>query len=188
MPNKTATDALLADCEPYFLDGVHTIAEIVRRTQEIVHDAVNRNWSLLVDGLGFPDGRIVCRDFCDPDKVQKVKPTEGISIGVSLKITDVVEAGFYRYWEPNERPGVTAYIWIKGTGINELSRALDNFPDAWPDPEDAWSSETKRNGAYNLLRELSDSEIIRPDSVLDELIIYFISLLTKVGGLEKFLK
>jgi hypothetical protein len=81
MAKKSANDALLAECEPYFPDGVRTIAQFARHTQETVRAAVDKLRDSLVKALGFPDD-IPLLDYWDPDKLQKVKPTDGIYIGV----------------------------------------------------------------------------------------------------------
>ncbi|MGA2186343.1 MAG: hypothetical protein ABSH47_25285 [Bryobacteraceae bacterium] len=189
MAKKTSTDALLADCEPYFLDGVQTIAEFVRRTHEILQMAVDRHWDPLVEGLGSPKD-LLPRDYSIPDKLQKAKPGEEIELGVCLKIPNVLEACFSRYWQPGERPGIRACIYgLGGKKLGALGAAIDNdlkeYP--WPEPEEAWDSEADSNG-YWFWRELSDSEVSQLDSLLDELITYFIDLLAKVGGVRKFLK
>jgi hypothetical protein len=189
MAKKTSIDALLADCEPYFLDGVQTIAEFVRRTQEIVQAAVDRHRDPLLEALKAPKDA-AWRGYCLPDKLQKTTPGGEIRVGVCLKIPDVLEAGFCRYWEPGERPGIFAYIFGLGSNrLGALGKVIDNDLDdyPWPEPEGAWDSEVDTYGYY-FWRELSDSDLGQLDSLLDELITYFINLLAKVGGVQKFLK
>ena len=76
MAKKTAYDAFLAECEPYFLDGVHTIGQFAQRTQEIVREAVDRHWDSFVEALGFTEDEIALLDYWDPDRLQRAKPTD----------------------------------------------------------------------------------------------------------------
>jgi hypothetical protein len=98
MAKKTAYDAFLTECEPYFLDGAHTIAQFAQRTQAIVRKAVEHRWDSLVEALGFTENEATLVDYCDPDKLQKAKSTDGVSLGVKIKVSDLFEAGIYKYW------------------------------------------------------------------------------------------
>jgi hypothetical protein len=188
MAKKTAYDALLAECEPYFLDGVHTISRFAERTQEIVREAVDRQWDLLVEALGFTEDEIALLDYWDPVKLQRAKPTDGISVGVKLKVSDLFEAAIYRYWVVEEKAtGIEVWTWIKGRArLDQLSKALDDA-DVFPEPDDPWDSSTSSTGTYYLTRELEESEIGDLDLRLDEFITYYIGLVTKAGGVKNFL-
>ena len=115
--------ALLAECEPYFLDGVHTISRFAERTQEIVREAVDRQWDSLVEALDFTEDEIALLDYWDPVKLQRAKPTDGISVGVKLKVSDLFEAAIYRYWVVEEKAtGIEVWTWIKGRArLDQLS-------------------------------------------------------------------
>ena len=98
MANKVAHDVLLAECEPYFLDGVHTIVHVAQRTQELVREAVERHLGPLVKALGFSSDEISLSDYWNPDKLQRTKPIDAICIGVKLKVSDLFEGYIDRYW------------------------------------------------------------------------------------------
>ena len=185
MTRQKETDTFLADCEPYFLDGVQTIAEFVRRTQQIIHSAVDRHLDAMVKALGFPAIDIRVRDFEVPVKLQSAAPADPIQIGVCLKISDVVEAGFFRNWEPNEKPRICAYVWLARTKLDKLGKAISDFPEPWPEPVSAWDLEI--NGRCWVWRTLSEPDLTQIGSLFDELIIYFANLLAKVGGVQNFL-
>ena len=191
MAKKSADDALLAECEPYFPDGVRTIAQFARHTQEVVRAAVDKHWASLVEALGLPEDDITLLDYWCPDKLQKAKPTDEICIGVKLKVSDLFEAGIYRYWEVEDEKatGIDAYTWIKGrTKLDQLSKAIDDLPDAPPEPEGSWEFFTGTNGTFFIRRVLGDADIGQLDLRLDELITYYIRLLTNIGGMQKYLK
>lgn len=187
MTKKTARDAFLADCEPYFLDAVHTIVEFARRTQEIVGEAVDRHRGPLFQALGFPEDEVVRSDYSWPDKLQKTKPTDGLNLGTKLKVSDRLETAIYRYWEGEEKKtGICAWIWIKGRrDLEGFRKAIDSVP--FPESDDVWDEDFESGGGYSVWRELKDSEIAQLASKLDEFIEYYIHLLTEIGGARKFL-
>ena len=61
------------------------------------------------------------------------------------------------------------------------------MPDEPPGPADSWSFDTGRTGTYFIVRELGESEIGELNLRLDELIVYYIGLLTNVGGVQRFI-
>jgi hypothetical protein len=187
MAKRTADDALLADCEPYFLDGVLTIARFAQRTQQLVRKTVDRHWDSLVEALGFQEDEISLLDYWDPDKFQKVLPNDGACIGVKFKVSNLVEGGFYRYWEVEEKStGIEAYLWIKvRSKLDQLGKEIDGVPDEPPGPRDSWDFYTSNIGTYFMRHELGESEIGELDLRLDELVAYYISVMTKVGGVKK---
>jgi hypothetical protein len=189
MAKKTAYDAFLAECEPFFLDGVHTIAQFAQRTQEIVRDAVDRRWASLVEALGFTKDETALLNYWEPDKLQRAEPTDGISVGVKFKVPNLFEAGIYRYWIVEEKAtGIEAWTWIKRrTQLDRLSKELDDAEAAFPEPDDSWNSSTNSIGTYFITRKLEQSEISQLDVRLDEFLTYYIDLVTKVGGVKKFL-
>lgn len=189
MGKKTAYDAFLAECEPYFLDGVHTIAEFARRTQEIVREAVERRRVLLVEALSFTEGEIALLEYWYPDKLQRAKPTDDIWGGVKFKVTNVFEAAIYRYWVVEEKAtGIEAWTWIKGRAkLDQLGKELDGSDYEFPEPSDSWDSSISGMGTYYITRKLKESEIGELDLRLDEFITYYIGLVAKVGGVKKFL-
>jgi hypothetical protein len=186
---KTTYDAFLAECEPYFLDGVHTVARFAQRTQEIVRDAVEGRWASLVRALGFTEDEIALLNYWEPDKLQRAEPTDNICIGMKFKVSNLFEARIYRYWIVEEKAtGIEAYTWIKGrTQLDQLSKEMDDADAAFPEPEDSWDSSTSSIGTYFISRKLEQSEISQLDVRLDEFITYYIELVTKVGGAKKFL-
>lgn len=186
MANRVAQDGFLADCEPYFLDGVHTIAQFAQRTQEIVREAVERHWSQLVNALGFSEDEVNLLDYYNPDKLQRVKPADVICLGVKLKVSNVFEAAIYRYWTIEEKhTGIEAYTWIKDRKkLDQLGKKMDDLPDAPPGPEDAWDFDQDNTGYY-ITRWLGKSEVGEIDARLDELISYYITLMTKAGGAKR---
>jgi hypothetical protein len=185
MTKKTARDAFLADCEPYFLDAVHTIAEFARRTQEIVGEAVDRHRGPLCQALGFPEDEVVRSDYSWPDKLQKTKPTDELDLGTKLKVPDRLETAIYRYWWGEEKKtGICAWIRIK-VDIEGFRKAIGNVP--FPESDDLWDEEFESGGVYYLWLVLKDSEITQLVSKLDEFIEYYIHLLTEIGGVRKFL-
>jgi hypothetical protein len=190
MKKRTTGDPLLAECEPYFLDGVHTIAEFARRTQDVVWEAVDRHWGPLLKALGFSEKEVARSDYCWPDKLQKATPTDAISLGARLKASDLLDMAIYRYWVVEEKQtGIEAHIWIKGREkLDRLGTAINDLPDPFPPPEDSWDSGPWSSGTYFIQRVLAKPEIAQLDSRLDELVSYFIHLLTKAGGARKFLK
>jgi hypothetical protein len=189
MARRTTDDGLLVECEPYFLDGVHTIARFSQRTQEIVREAVNRHWDSLVEALGFAYDEVSLVDYCYPDKLQKAKPTDEVNLGVKIKFSDVFEAAIYRYWEVDEKSsGIAIWTWVnRRTTLDRLSTEIDNLPDEPPGPADTWSFDTGSNGTYFIVRELGESEIGELNLRLDELVAYYIGLVTNVGGVQKFI-
>jgi hypothetical protein len=189
MPTTTSPDTFLVDCEPYFLDGAQVIAEIARRNQALVRKVVERHWDPLVEALGFPEDDLVLLDYWEPNKFQKVNPTDGISLGVKLKVSDCFEAGIYRYWVVEEKEtGIAAYTWIKGREkLEQLSKKIDDA-DAFPEPDDSWYSDTNSLGTYSIYRVFEEAETGELDIRLEELITYYIRLIAKVGGVKKFLK
>ena len=151
---------------------------------------MDKHWNPLVEALEFPEEDITLLDYWNPDKFQKVKPTDGIRIGVRLKVSDLFEAGIYRYWEVEDEKatGIDSYTWIKGrTKLDQLSKAIDDLPDAPPEPEDSWEFCNGTNGTYFISRVLGDADISQLDLRLDELITYYIRLLTNIGGVQKYL-
>jgi hypothetical protein len=189
MARKTANGKFLTECEPYFLDSVHTIAQFAQRTQEIVREAVEHRWDALVVALGFPGDKVSLVDYCYPDKLQKAKPTEEVNLGVKVKCSNVFEAGIYRYWDVGDRStGIAIWMWVnRRTALDRLGKAIDNLPDEPPGPPDSWSFLTHGNGTYFIVRELGEVEIGELDLRLDELIVYYIGLLTNVGGVKECL-
>lgn len=149
---------------------------------------MDRHLDSLVEALGFTEDEIALLDYWDPDKLQKTKPTDGISIGVKFKVSDLFEAAIYRYWIVEEKAtGIEAWTWIKGRArLDRLSKALDDA-DAFPEPNAPWDSSTSSTGTYFLTRELEGSEIADFDLQLDEFITYYINLATKAGGVKRFL-
>ena len=189
MARTNARDTLLAECEPYFLDGVHTIAQIAQRTQSIVRQAVERYWDKLAEAFRLPVDQIALVDYSEPDKLQKAKPTDGIYLGVKAKFSNVFEAAVYRYWEVAEKAsGVGVFTWVKGrTKLDQLGTEIDDVPDEPAGPADSWTFDTWDNGTYYFHRKLGEVEIGDFDVRLDELITYYIGVMTKVGGVKKFL-
>lgn len=189
MANRTAHDALLAECEPYFLDGVHTIAQFAQRTQELVREAVERQWDPLVQALGFSDDEIALVDYWYPDRLQRAKPTDNVCLGVKLKVSGVFQAVIYRYWVVDEKAtGFEAYTWVKGrTRLDRLSKAIDDVPDEPPGPADSWEFDTYDDGTYSISRDLGALELGELDLRLDEFIACYIRVMTKVGGVKRFL-
>ncbi len=188
MAKRTGPDPLLAECESYFLDGVLTAAAFAQRTQELVSGAVERHKAALAKALGFPEDEITVVDYCDPDKLQKTKPDELLYLGAKLKFSNVFESAIYRYWGVDEKPGIAFWIWIKPrTALHRLTRELDSLPDEPPGPADFWDFEKASSGTYYASRDLAESDIGELDLRLDELIAYYILLVTKAGGVQKFL-
>ncbi len=185
----TVREDFLADCEPYFLDAAHTIAQFAQRNQEIVRRAVEQRWNGLVSSLGFEKGEVDLLDYWVPDKLQKAKPMDEIGLGVKLKVADRFEGGIYRYRAVEERDtGVAAYTWIKGRSrLDQLSKQIDNLPDSPPAPEDAWDFATSSYGSYFITRSLNEIELHDLDTRIEELIAYYSSLMTKLGGVKRFL-
>jgi hypothetical protein len=70
--------------------------QFARRTREVVREAVDRHGDALVGALGFTEDEITFLDYWDPDKLQRAKPTDGISVGVKLKVSDLFEVAIYR--------------------------------------------------------------------------------------------
>jgi hypothetical protein len=188
MRNIEAEDQLLIDCEPYFLDGVITIAEIVRRTQRTVSDAVERHRSALVKAMGFLEDDISVVDYFSPDKLQKAIPEQSVFVGVKLKASAVAETALFRYWgSGTDGAGIGAYIWIKGRqNMDRLATAINDLPDE-PEPKQSWSYETGSDGSYWIFRVLGASEIPEINARLSELITFCIQWLTAVGGARHFL-
>lgn len=189
MSKRTTQDALLAECEPYFLDGVRTIAQFAQRTQEIVRDAVERHWEPLVGALHFPEDRITLVDYWQPDKLQKAKSADdGVFIGVKLKVSDVFKAGVYRYWDDDAATGIGVYTWIKGRAkLDQLGKEIDDLPDLPPPPTDSWIFDTWDSGTYYFHRNLAEFGVGELEVRLDELIAYYIGVITRIGGVKRFL-
>jgi len=187
MAITTATDALLVACEPYFLDGVLTIAQFAQRTQALVRKAVERHRGPLVEALGFTDDEIAVEDYCYPNKLHKANPSDAVSLGVRLKVSNLFATGIYRYWKVEKKAsGVEAYTWIKGRAkLDQLSTEIRQLPDMPPPPTD--SCIDSFDGICYITRELGASEIGEVDLRLDELITDYICLLKKVGGVKRFL-
>jgi len=187
MPTTNTESSFLSDCEPYFLDGVHTIAEIVRRTQELIRSEVDRKSDVLLASLKLTAAEVSFRDYCTPDKLWKVKPPDEIQVGTCFGYRDVFEGGVFRYWGPNEKPGIGAYLWLadrsQGTA---LGQTIEELPDPFPDPAEVWDSEIA-GCRYSFWREISNSEFTHLASLLDELIAYLSHLLNEVGGVRRFL-
>ena len=188
MTKTNKSDQLLDECEPYFLDGVHTIAQFSQRTQSVFRDAVERHRAALSVALGFSDNEISPLDYCEPDKLQKAKPTDGLCIGVKLKFANLFEAAIYRYWDVDPRTtGIAIWTWInRRPALDRLSREVDALPDDPPEPVDSWGFDFGKNGTYYIYREFAESDIGELDSRLDELITYYAVLLRKVGGVRRF--
>lgn len=186
---ENATDAFLADCEPYFIDGVYTIAQFAQRTQDMIRKVAERRWKPLVEALGFEEDQVSLLDYWYPDKLQKAKPTDEIDLGVKLKVSDVLEVGIYRYWRVEEKEtGVEVYTWIKGrTKLDVLSKTVDDLPDEPPGPESEWDFWTSNSGTYFVTRSLQRPDLTELSSRLDDLITYYIDLVAKVGGVKRFL-
>ena len=167
--SRTAHDPLLAECEPYFLDGVHVIARFAQRMQELAREAVEQHWDALVEALGFSDDKLTLVDYCDPDKLQKAKPTDGLWLGVKVKFSNVFEVGIYRYWDVDENStGVAIWTWVNPrTTLDRLTKKLDDLPDEPPGPVDSWSFFTSTSGTYFIQRDLEESEIGELDQRLN---------------------
>jgi hypothetical protein len=189
MPTTTAPDTFLVDCESYFLDGAQVIAEFSRRNQALIRKVVERHWDALVEALGFPTDDLGLLDYWEPNKFQKLNPTDAISLGVKLRVTDCFEAAIYRYWAVEDKEtGIAAYTWIKGRAkLDDLSQKID-ITGAFPEPNDHWESFTSGTGTYFLSRKLDAFEIGELDIRLEELVTCYISLIEKVGGVKKFLQ
>jgi hypothetical protein len=188
MPKKTDNDTFLTECEPYFLDGVHTIGQFATRTQDIVRNAVERHRESLIRALGFADDEVAVLDYWWPDKLQKAKPTDYIWIGVKLKVSDAFQAAIYRFWVAEDKAtGVEVWTWIKGRKmLDQLCNALEDG-DAFPEVTDAWEAYTGNDGSYFINRTLDQSAVSELGLRLDEFITYYINLLRSVGGIKKFL-
>jgi hypothetical protein len=189
MPTTTSPDTFLVDCEPYFLDGAQVIAEIARRNQALVRKVVERRWVPLVEALGFSEEKLVLLDYWEPNQFQKVTPTDGIYLGVKLKVSDCFEAEICRYWVVEEKEtGIAAYTWIKGrANLDQLSKEIDDG-DAFPEPDDSWYSNNNPSGVYEIGRVLGEAEIGELDIRIEEFITYYTGLIAKIGGVKKFLK
>jgi hypothetical protein len=130
-------------------------------------------------------GQVALLDYWYPDRFQKASPTEEINVGVKLKVSDLFEAGIYRYWRNEERKtGIEACTWIR---LDHLRKEVDGFPDEPPGPEDAWEFWFSSNGSYFITRSMREPELVELGFRLDELMMYYISLMTKVGGVKHFL-
>ncbi len=189
MTANKAKDSLLTECEPYFLDAVHTIAQFSQKTQELVRAAVQRQRGPLVASLGFGDDAVNLTDWAYPDKLQRAAPTGTICLGVKLKVLDRFQAGFGRYWTvENRATGIQAYIWVKGRRqLSQLGDQIDELPDMPPGPEEPWSFGPDSDGSYFISKDLAGSDLDNIDAHLDELIAYYIVLLTKINGAKRFI-
>lgn len=187
--SRTAHDPLLVECEPYFLDGVHVIARFAQRTQELVREAVEQHWDALVEALGFSNDELTLVDYCYPDKLQKARPADELNLGVKIKLSNVFEAGIYRYWDVDDNStGVAVWTWVnRRTTLDRLTKRINDLPDEPPGLVDSWSFCSGDNGTYFIFRNLEKSEIGKLNVRFAELISYYISLMKKVGGVKTFL-
>lgn len=187
---STTHDGFLAACEPYFLDGVHTVAQFAQRTQKAVRRAVELRKGPLVKALGLKADEVTLLDYWSPDKIQKAKPTEEIGLGVKLKVSDWFESAIYRYWKIQEKDtGIEAFTWLKPrTQLDEFVKKMDNLPDEPPGREDAWEFWKSNIGTYFITRSLNESEVSELAARLDEMITYYLNLMVKIGGVKQFHK
>jgi len=64
--------------------------------------------------LGFTKDETALLNYWEPNKLQRAEPTDGISVGVKFKVSNLFEAGIYRYWIVEEKAtGIEAWTWIK---------------------------------------------------------------------------
>jgi len=189
MPKSTSPNSILIDCEPFFLDGAQVVAEFARRNQTLVRKAVELRLDPLAEALGFAKDDLVLLDYWEPNRFQKVNPTDGISMGVKLKVSDYFEAAVYRYWEVEEKEtGIAVYTWIKGRAeLDQFSKEIEDA-DAFPEPEDSWYSVRNSIGTYFICRILGTTEFAELDLRIEEVVSYYIRLLAKVRGVKRFLK
>ena len=189
MTRNGVNDSLLTECEPHFLDAVHTIAQFSQKAQELVRAAVKRQWEPLVASLGFDKDAVRVSDWASPDKLQRAAPTNDIYLGVKLKVSDQFEAGFYRYWTvENREVGIGTFIWIKGRQqLSLLCDRIDDVPD-WPpgQPEVSWSYDINPLGSFCVYKDLTGSDLADLDPSLDDLIAYIILIMTKIKGAKRF--
>lgn len=138
--------------------------------------------------FGIAGDKIALLDYSDPDKLQKAQFTDGILLGVKLKVSDQFEAAIYRYWVVEERAtGIEAWVWIKERAkLARLGKALHDACSL-PEPKKAWGSCTSGTGTYFLAWEFEESEIGDMDLRLNEFITHLICRVTKAGGVKRFL-